>query len=90
MGRMMVAVSLIFFGLASLLRSLNLFPNSYCLFFQQLAARYWPVLFILLGVKILLRGHSKTLDGVLGLIMVILVALWLVCKLGGHSDWLNV
>lgn len=90
MGRIMVAISLIFFGLISLLRSLNLFPNSYCLLFQQFAARYWPVLFILFGVKMMVKDHSKTLDGLIGLIIVILVALWLVCKLGGHSGWLNV
>jgi hypothetical protein len=90
MGRIMVAVSLIFFGLVSLLRSLDLFPDSYCLLFQQFTAKYWPVLFILFGVKIMIKGYSKTLDGLIGLIIVILVALWLVCKLGGHSDWLNV
>jgi hypothetical protein len=90
MGRILIAVSLIFFGLVSLLRSMNLFPNGFCLFFQELAARYWPVLFILAGIKILVKRTSKTADGVIGFLIAILVALWIVCKWVGHSVWLNI
>jgi multisubunit Na+/H+ antiporter MnhG subunit len=90
MGRILVAVSLIFLGLVSLLRSLNVLPNSYCRLFQELAAKYWPVLLVLFGVKMMVKGHSKTLDALLGLLIIILVALWVVCKWAGPSDWLNV
>ncbi|MGD9154935.1 MAG: hypothetical protein PVG90_05465 [Bacillota bacterium] len=72
------------------MRSLNLFPDDFCRRFQALAARYWPVLFILGGIKILVRGNSKTVDWLIGLLIVILAALWVVCKWVGHSDWLNV
>jgi hypothetical protein len=89
-GRIIVAISLIFFGALSLLKRFDLFPIQWCTAYQQLAVEYWPVLLILGGVKLLVKKRAPALAAFLGLVIVLLGVLWVVCRLGEHSGWMKV
>jgi hypothetical protein len=90
MGKLAVAIFLILFGLVMLLRSLQLFPEDYFLIYQELAARYWPVLLILLGARILLKDRAQRLAGIIGGVIFWLIGLWIVCRFWVRPEWFNI
>jgi hypothetical protein len=90
MGKLPVAIFLILFGLVMLLRSLQLFPVDFFIIYQELAGRYWPVLLILLGVRILLRDRAQRLAGIIGGIVFLLIGIWVVCHFWAQPEWFDI
>jgi hypothetical protein len=90
MGKLAVAVFLILFGLVMLLRSLRLFPEEFFLMYQELANRYWPVLLILLGTRILLRDRAQRWAGIIGGVIFFLIGIWIVCRFWVQPEWFNI
>jgi hypothetical protein len=90
MGKFSVAVFLILFGLVMLLRSLRLFPEDFFIIYQDLAVRYWPILLILFGIKILAGRHSQRLAQIIGGIIFLLIAIWFACHFWARPEWFDI
>ncbi|HYH05017.1 MAG TPA: DUF5668 domain-containing protein [Bacillota bacterium] len=90
MGRMIVAVCLIGYGLAILVKNWGWLPVDFYTSYLKWAKEYWPVLLILLGVRVLVKNRFEVLEKVLGVLILLMVGLWFLCSFWRQSEWLNV
>ncbi|HEY8464556.1 MAG TPA: DUF5668 domain-containing protein [Bacillota bacterium] len=90
MGRMVLGIGLISFGLGSLFKSWGWLPLNFCSSYQTWAREYWPLLFILGGIRILVKEHLPVLEKLLTVLILISVGLWIFCSIWARQEWLNV
>ncbi len=79
---------LITIGVLLLLRTFQLLPEDVFRAYLKLAERFWPVLLILAGFRMMLGAWHRESAKAVGWLIVFLVALWLLCRALTPTEWI--
>jgi hypothetical protein len=79
---------LITIGLLLLLRTFHLLPEDSFRTYLKLSERFWPVLLILAGLRVMLGAWHRESAKAVGWLIVFLVALWLLCRAFTPTEWI--
>ena len=85
-----VAVCLIGYGLGILFKNWGWLPPDFYKSYLKWAQNYWPLLLVLLGVKVLVKDRFAILEKVLGILILLLIGLWILGSFWRQSEWVSV
>lgn len=86
MARIGVALLLIVTGTTLLLKSVGWLPSDLGRIYLEWAGRYWPVLLILFGVKIMIGDKSHWIGETIRWVIWLLVAFWIVSIIWSRQE----